>query len=326
MKLLISVFFASVYGLSIRLLFDFFDGSLGIMSLSFFFLVPFLLGYLTILLLPYKESHTATGAFFKPLLPCLVILVVTMYFNIEGSICWIMAFPILGVFAGIGGVIAFNRKKRRAMIKERWDFEKDDWHKPGSLKISLLFLIPLLAGIIEGDSTSSSKTLTIEKKMELKAAPDAVWNALIENSRSHTGTRRNTLSGMMGFPHHLNTTMRTPSVGGSRVATYEKGLEFVETIKKIEPGRLLILEITTDPSKISKAIMDEHIVIGGDHIKMQEDEYRLEPLSNGGTRLTLSSRFVINTPFNWYAGIWARLLMSDILQEELHSLEHGLTL
>jgi hypothetical protein len=322
MKLLISVFFASFYGLTIRLLFDFFDGSLGIMSLSFFFLVPFLLGYLTLSLLPYKESHTATGAFFKPILPCLVILVVTMSFNIEGSICWIMAFPIIAVFAGLGGVIAFNRKKRRAMAKELWDFEKDEWHKPGSLKISLLFLIPLLAGLIEGDTTASSKTLTIEKKIALKAAPGAVWNALIENNRPHTETRRNTLSGILGFPHHLSTTLNTPSVGGCRVATYEKGLEFVETIKKIEPGRLLILEITTDPSKISKAIMDEHIVIGGDHIKMQEDEYRLEPLPDGGTRLTLSSRFCINTPFNWYAGIWARLLMSDILKDELFSLQH----
>ncbi|MDO6432782.1 SRPBCC family protein [Flavitalea sp. BT771] len=324
MKLLLSVFFASFYGLTIRLLFDFFDGSLGIMSLSFFFLVPFLVGYLTVLLLPYKENHTATGAFFKALLPCMVIMAITLALNVEGLICWIMASPIIIIFAGFGGVMAFNRKKRRAMAKALWDFEKEDWQKPGSLKISFLFLLPLLAGAIEGDSTSSSKALTIEKQIELRAAPGAVWNALIAGSRTLAGPRRTTLSGLMGFPRHLSTTMQTPAVGGTRIATYEKGLEFVEAIKKIEPGRSLTLEITTDPSKISKAIMDEHIVIGGDHIKMGEDGYRLEPLPNGGTRLLLYSRFYIHTPFNWYAGIWARLLMSDVLRDELYSQTHAL--
>jgi hypothetical protein len=250
--------------------------------------------------------------------------VVTTAFNVEGLICWIMASPIIVVFAGFGGVVAFNRKKRRAMAKELWDFEKDEWHKPGSLKISFLFLLPLLTGLIEGDSTSSSKALTIEKQIELKASPGVVWNALTANNPARTNIHRTTLSGMLGFPHHLNTTTNTPSVGGARIATYEKGLEFVETIKKIDPGHSLTLEITTDPSKISKAIMDEHIVIGGDHIKMQEDEYSLEPTPGGGTRLTLSSHFSIHTPFNWYAGIWAQLLMSDILKDELYSLEQRL--
>jgi hypothetical protein len=324
MKLLISVFFASFYGLTIRLLYDFFDGSLAIMSISFIFLVPFLLGYLTIFLLPYKEGHTATGAFFKALLPCIVIIVITIAFNIEGIICWLMAFPIIGIFVGFGGVVAFNRKKRRAMAKDLWDFEKDEYDKTGSLKISFLFLLPILAGLVEGDSTSSSKVLTIEKQIEVKAAPGIVWTALMANNPARTNIRRTSLSGMLGFPHHLNTTMHDPTVGSSRIATYEKGLEFVETIKKIEPGRSMTLEITTDPSKISKAIMDEHIVIGGDHIKMQEDEYRLEPLPDGGTRLILSSRFSIHTPFNWYAGIWAQLLMSDILKDELYSLEQRL--
>jgi len=324
MKLLFAVFFASFYGLTIRLLYGLVENALPIMSVSFLFLVPFLIGYLTIFLLPYKERHTPTGAFFKPMLPCLVILAITLFFNIEGSICWMMAFPIFALFAGGGGVIAFQRKRRRALRNTEWDFEKDDWEKPGSLKISFLFLLPLLAGLIEGDTTSSSKALTIEKQVDLKASPGVVWNALIAKDRPHTKDRRVTLSGFLGFPHHLNTTVITPSPGGSRIATYEKGLEFVETIKKLEPGRSLTLEITTDPSKISKAIMDEHIVIGGDHIRMQDDEYRLESLPDGGTRLHLSSHFSINTPFNWYAGIWARLLMSDILKDELYSLEQRL--
>jgi hypothetical protein len=58
-------------------------------------------------------------------------------------------------------------------------------------------------------------------------------------------------------------------------------------------------------------------VLGGKHVDIQQDTYQLEKLPNGQCRLTLSSQFYINTPFNWYAGIWAKYLMNDILQGQL---------
>ena len=323
MKLLFSIFIATFYGLSIRMLFDVFD--LGVMSLPFLALVPFGIGYLTVLLLPYREKQTSTGAFFKPWLSCMAILAVTMYLHIEGSICWIMIFPFFAIISGFGGVVAFNRKRRRYRRKIEWDFDKEDWEKPGSLQISFLFLIPLLAAAIEGDRISSFESLTVEKQVTLKDSPDVVWNTLTGSHRPVVKVHHASLANILGFPHHLSTTIDTFKTGGSRIAAYEKGLTFMETIKKIEPGRSLVVAVTTDASQISKAIMDEHIVIGGRHIQMQEDAYKLEALPNGQTRLTLSSQFSINTPFNWYAGIWARWLMSDILSEETgqFSIENG---
>lgn len=320
MRLLLSIIIATIFGLAIRLLFGVFDGALGIMSLTFFFLVPFAIGYLTIFLIPYKTDQTATGAFFKPWLTCIAILVITIALNIEGTICWMMAYPVFAVLAGIGGLVAFNRKKKRAIKEEIWDFEKDEWDKPGGLQVSFLFLIPILAGLLEGDRISSLKEISVEKQVEIKASPAIVWNTLLKNDQSVV-SHPFSFSGMLSFPHHISTVLDSPIVGGSRVAIYEKGLVFTEIIRKIQPGQSMTVEIRTDPSKISKAIMDEHIVIGGKHIKMKEDEYTLKPLPNGTTLLTLSSRFDINTPFNWYAGIWARLLMSDILNEELSTLQ-----
>jgi hypothetical protein len=319
MKLLFSVLIATMYGLTIRLLYGIFDNVMGIMGVSFFFLAPFLIGYLTVILLPYKEEHTATGAFFKPWLTCGAILLITLLLNIEGAICWAMAFPLFAILAGLGGVRAFGRKRRRFRDKMDWDFEKDGWEKPGSLKVSFLFLLPLLAGAIEGDRTSSFEELRVEKQVEIKASQEAVWNALLSNKQTDIKSRGFTFSAFFGFPYHLNTTTGKVAVGGFRVANYEKGLTFMEIIEKMEPGRSLVLAIKTDPSKISKAIMDEHIVIGGKHVQLLQDEYRLEELPGGQTRLTLSSRFSINTPFNWYAGIWSKWLMSDILQEELNA-------
>jgi len=184
MKLLFSVLIASFYGLTIRLLYGFFNEVMPLMGVVFFFFVPFLIGYLTVILIPYKEEHTASGAFFKPWLTCGVILLITLCFNIEGAICWAMALPVFGVLSGLGGLAAFSRKSRRSLRKKEWDFEKDDWEKPGSLKVSFLFLIPLLAGAIEGNRTSSFEELSVEKKVEIKASPEAVWNALLSNNQT----------------------------------------------------------------------------------------------------------------------------------------------
>jgi hypothetical protein len=320
MKLLISITLAAFYGISIRMLFASFGDILSVMSISFFFIVPFLIGFLTIAPLPYRNSQNEAGAFFKPWLSCLVILVITWYLKIEGIICWVMAFPIFASFAGLGGLIAFRRKRRRAQRKIQWDFDKDDWEKPGAMKVSLLFFIPIFAGLLEGDQLSGSEDLTVENEIEIQASPSAVWSALTASRQNAIKASHPGLPAIMGFPYHLNTTLDSVAIGGQRIATYEKGLTFVETISQLEPGRRLVVDITTDASKISKAIMDEHIVIGGKHIRMQGDEYNLQALPNGDTKLSLASHFSINTPFNWYARPWSKWLMSDVLLQELQSL------
>ena len=314
MKLLLSISLATVYGVSLRMLFSSFGDALQVMSISFFFLLPWLVGYLTILLIPYREGQTSKGAFFRTWLSCLAVFIVTYYLNIEGMVCWFMAFPVFLLVAGFGGVTAFHRKKRRAERNAEWDFDKKDQDQ---LSVSLLLFLPLFTGLLEGKRSSSYEHLAIKQQVELPAPPEQVWTALTAPTRTAAKPHTPTICSIMGFPNHLNTTVSCPEIGGKRTASYEKGLVFFETITRLEPNKRLELDIHTDPPTISKAIMDDHIVIGGEHIQMEGDAYSLEPLPGGRTRLTLESRFAINTPFNWYTRIWANWLMSDVLQQEL---------
>ena len=321
MKLLFSVFIAAFYGVAVRMLAGLFSGAFEIMSLSFFVLVPFAIGYLTLWLLPYKHGQSATGAFFKPSLVCLVILIVTVFGRLEGMICWVMAFPLFAICAGIGGVIAFKRKERRFSMKDtEWDFEKGKWNEPGGFKISLVLLIPILAGYIEGNRMWEFREMNIERSVVIPAAPARVWAALTAKQTPRVKSGGWGVVGMLGFPHHLETSMDSAVAGGKRVARYEKGLVIEQKVKALDPGKGMDLSITTDPTAISAAVMDEHIVIGGEHIKMAEDSYRLELMPGGGTKVSLASRFSIRTPFNWYAAIWAHWMMSDVLSGELNSL------
>lgn len=313
MKSLLAVAFASVYGLSIRLLFGFLDNIMGIMSVTFLVLVPMLIGFVTIIVIPKQKGINGVGAFFLPWLTSLVILVITMLLNIEGSICWIMIYPFFAILAGLGGLIAYYIKKGRAKNMSN----DNDFGKPTTLNMSLLFLLPAFAGYVEGEKTLTPRHFNMSEEVIIAASPKEVWKELTHINELESKEKTGSFSGMLGFPRHLRTVLDTPAIGGKRIAIYEKGLYFKETISQYEPEHLMALDIKTDPKNIPPTVMDEHILIGGKHIDILEDVYKLEALPDGKSRLTLSTHFYINTPFNWYSGIWAHYLMKDILQEEL---------
>ncbi len=312
MKTLFAVGFASLYGLIVRLLFGFMEDFMGIMSITFLVLVPIFIGFLTVILIPRVSNGAA--AFFLPWLTSLVILFVTIALSIEGAICWIMVFPFFAILAGIGGSIAYSIKKRNARNK---DLDKNDWGKPNTLNVSALFFVPALLGYLEGERTLVPVEYTITKQMVIAAAPAEVWSQLTHINELKESERQGSFSNWMGFPRHLRTVADTFAVGGTRFAVYEKGLYFKETISEYVPGKRMVLAIKTDPDNIPPTVMDEHILIGGKHLDILKDEYSLEQLPDGSSRLSLSSRFRINTPLNWYAGLWAAYLMSDILVGEL---------
>jgi hypothetical protein len=319
MKTLFAVGFASLYGLSIRLLFGLLEDVMGIMSITFLVLVPVFIGFLTIILMP--KTSSAVAAFFIPWITSLVILIITIAFNIEGSICWMMIYPFFAILAGIGGTIAYSvhlKRAKKAAQQDGHSNNNNDWGKPNTLNVSLIFFVPAFLGYLEGERSLIPTEYTIVREVTVKASPEAVWRQLTHINELDKKEEQGSFSTLMGFPRHLKTVADTFAVGGTRLAVYEKGLYFKETISTYEPNKLMILSIKTDPENIPPTVMDEHILIGGKHLDILEDTYQLEQLADGSSTLKLSSRFTINTPFNWYAGLWANYLMADILQGELN--------
>ena len=115
----------------------------------------------------------------------------------------------------------------------------------------------------------------------------------------------------------MSTSIDTFCVGWKRKANYKHGLYFDESIAIIKPEYLIVVNIETDPGNVPPNVMDEHILIGGKQVDIKQDCYSLRPLPSGCCQLSLSSRFNINIPLNWYSGIWAEYLMEDILKGQL---------
>ena len=322
MKSLFAITFASFYGLALRGVFGFFAGSMEVMGLAFLCLSPLVIGFLTIFFWPREKVKSRSAAFGRPWLTSLAILLITMLFEVEGAICWIMIFPIFGIAAGFGGMIAYEFINGEPVGEERADvLDDNDWMKPTNLKVSVLMLLPMLIGVVEGDRTSSSQYALLQETVVIEASPQEVWNTITSINIVNHSEKETYFTDAMGFPKHLRTILDSCVVGGKRMAYYEKGLYFEETITELVPFEKLVLSIDVDPTKIPPTVLDEHIVIGGKHVDVIEDIYTLKEKSDGTTLLTLSNQYVINTPFNWYAGIWAKYLMKDLLKGELNMMK-----
>ena len=303
---------AAFYGLGLRLIFGIFGNVMDVMGLSFLIVAPALLGYMTVYFLHGKISMNGVGAFFLPWLTCFAVLVLTVVFSVEGSICWVMMFPIFAVVAGIAGLAAYHVEEGKK--RDRRD------NPPTILKSSFVLIIPLILGFAEGDRTNITKEITIEREVAIDASTSSVWKAISGLGKIEKDNKFS-VSGLLGMPMHVKTESDSLKVGAHRNAIYEKCLVFNEVVTKCESEKLLVLSVRTDPAKIPANVLDEHVVIGGKHIKVLEDIYKLEALPGGKCSLKLSSRFTITTPLNFYASIWSDYLMQDVLNAELENIK-----
>jgi hypothetical protein len=74
----------------------------------------------------------------------------------------------------------------------------------------------------------------------------------------------------------------------------------------------LSFSIKSDPSSVPLTTLDEHVMVGGRYFDVLRGTYEIVELSETSSLLKLSSEVKISTRFNFYAGFWAKFLMSDI--------------
>ncbi len=323
MKSMIAILLASVYGLTLHTLYIVWGDVLQIMSLSFLALVPMCVGFVTIGLGAQPSKISKMSAFWSPWLTSLAILVLTIIFGTEGAICWIMIFPFFAVLAGIGGLLArsyyiYQSKKRHNGLDGPLD-DKSTWDDGGNLRTSVLLLaLPLVCGAIEGDRGLRTRTCAVERTVVLEGTPTAVWPRLLRMPDILPRDTRGLLTGtVLDFPRHLYTTLDTVAVGGKRMAQYERGLLFEETIVALEPEKSMVLDIFIDPKKIPPTVLDEHVAVGGRYFHSLQDTYTLVALPGERTQVTLTGRYTLCTPINWYAEIWTNLMVGENLKGTL---------
>lgn len=272
----------------------------GLMTLSFLFLVPLVIGLITAY---YHDTITSSGRILvlsMPLFAIIGMIGVSVLFGAEGIICALMALPVFAVMALIGAFIGVNVFYRR------------EGNKNDKLYISGFVLLPFLMAPLENYLGLADKIFTEETSITITASEAAVWKNITRVKE--ITEKENTLSlfQVMGFPRPIKAELDTVAVGGVRKAIFDRGLFFTETITEAVPNKILRFSIKADPSSTPPEALDKHVMVGGKYFDILEGKYEIEKQNDHSLVLHLTSQFRLSTSFNFYSGFWGKLIMRDI--------------
>jgi hypothetical protein len=85
----------------------------------------------------------------------------------------------------------------------------------------------------------------------------------------------------------------------------------------MQQNRILAFNIFADPKSIPPKALDEHVMVGGKYFDVLEGKYEIKKISVEKIKLYLTSTFRLSTRFNFYSGLWSKLIMRDIQKKIL---------
>ncbi len=279
------------YGLSI------WSELFSIMSVSFLFMLPSIVGALTVYLSPPEKVKRKSYRIFAPWVPIFIFFVITVSLSMEGWACWIMVLPLFLAAASVGGLIAGYYKMRK---------------KDNKLYISFIALLPLFLSPLENSIGALPGTYEAYTSIDIHASADKIWDNVTRVKAINEAQDKGWLTKSLGFPRPVKAELNYEGVGAYREAIFTNGLIFHETVSEYEDQKKMVFSIKAYPHEIPSATMDEHVVIGGQYFDVLNGTYELEKLNEGTYRLHLYSHFKLNTTFNFYASWWAKWIMKDI--------------
>ncbi len=284
------------YGICLRLIIGGKSSDLfSIMSVGFVFLVPLVLGVLTV---AFATNSTWAYCIFAPWIPILLFVLATAVFGLEGVICIVMALPVFLFMASLGGVLTkiFSGFKKTTRV---------------GLFTGFLFL-PLISSAIESQFALPLSQRTVPTEIIINASPGVVWKNIIRIPHIQPQEHHDSFFHLMGFPKPVEATLSHEGIGGVRHASFEKGLLFIETIQEWQEQKKIVFSIKANTESIPPTTLDEHVTIGGAYFDMLQGAYEIEALAPNQVRLHLSSTQRLSTRFNAYTAIWTEAIMRDI--------------
>jgi hypothetical protein len=276
---------------------DILSSLFGVMSFGFVFILPFLLGVITIAYARESQQRSWMFRIFAPLGTVLISLIFSLIVGWEGAICAVFAGLIYSPLASCGGILAgifITRRKRQL----------------NSSFVILLLISPFISAYVENQFDLPISLSHVETSIEINSPAADVWTQIIRVPRI-----TEPLNGYfyrIGFPKPLEATLSHEGIGGVRQASFERGLVFVETVDTWEPNRKLSFSIKPDAESVPTTTLDEHVLVGGRYFDVLRGTYEIVPLPDGAVLLKLSSDIRVSTRFNFYAEFWAKMLMYDI--------------
>ena len=240
---------------------------------------------------PRLEASLRTDVFRAWLVLALATLLSAVIFG-EGVICLAIAAPILFVFSALGAGLTRLLLRRLAPASVAGVF--------CLMPFALLPLEPYL-----GWQASAGRVTTV---IEIAASPAEVWRHTVEIPQIDASTLPWTIShDLLGLPQPIDAKL--PAGSQVRQLRWTRGIAFQEVITDWQENRALSWRFRFDETSIPDEI-DRHIKVESRYLHLEGGGYLLEPLGTG-TRLTLTTDYVVTTPLSLYFKAWGRLMLND---------------
>lgn len=296
---LISALAGLSYALLFRLIFntDAFHVAGGLLMVSFLVVVPMGLGGVAVHFAPPRYSYFQRHLL-APWTAVLLFMLTAFLAHLEGAICLVIIFPLFMFMSWLGGSIYSQ-------------FRRDDEPHDRAL-VSILALLPLLTAAVESRFSPPDSQRRVQNMVDVAAPPAVVWQHIIRVPPIRATDLGPSLVDRIGFPRPVEATLTHEGVGGVRHATFERGVEFIETVDEWVPEQRLSFSIKPNTATIPPTTFDEHVTVGGRFFDVLRGTYELQPLPQGRTRLVLYSQQRLSTNLNGYAGLWTDYVMSEI--------------
>jgi hypothetical protein len=276
-----------------------------LMSFAFLFLGPFVAGAITVKQPTHARPMPVSMWIMAPWIPILVNILIALSVRWEGVICAVFIVPPALFSASLGGVITGWLQRyfhERAFGKTLYG----------------MAALPLLLAMVEVNLSQPLQTRTVDTSIVIHASLPTVWQNIERVPAIHPSELRRSWANTIGFPRPVEATLSYEGIGGIRNASFERGLNFTETITDWLPNQRIAFTIKADTAAIPRTTLDEHVTVGGRFFDVLTGEYDLHTLPNGDTLLHLSSRERLSTDFNAYAAMWSDAVMRDMQSNILH--------
>ncbi len=223
------------------------------------------------------------------------LVVISMVLLHEAGICVAMAAPFFMVFSALGSAVTL------------WIIRQFRSRRSTTLVIAL----PLLVLPAELQMSYTPRDAPVTTDVEIAAPPEVVWQQTVEIRNVRPDELSWTFShGILGVPQPVDARLEGEGVGAVRQLQWTRGVNFQEIVTQWEENRLLAWDFRFGPGSIPPEV-EAHIKVDSTYLKLAQGDYRLEPLADGHTRLTLTTRYRIATPIDFYCDLWGKLFLND---------------
>ena len=216
----------------------------------------------------------------------------------EGVICLIMAAPLAGGMAAVGGVAGYF------IQAQRWR------HDSAPICCVAFLVVPLLMGMEHLEPTPAP-LLAVYSSVEIAAAPERVWRHVVTFSELPAPTEWLFRAGV-AYP--IRAEILGYGVGAERHCVFSTG-PFVEPIEVWNEPQLLKFSVTQNPPPMQEwtPYHDLHPPHLDGFLESKGGQFKLIRLPNGGTRLEGTTWYHHHM---WPVGYWQA--WSDFIIHRIH--------